>query len=130
MKHEQKYSIFDGSASINAKKLRFKRIHVTQKQASLCTKRREGVFRLWLKKCKFRPQQSNLYMDEKVKIYYKVWTVIHSIVQSSVIVFSTKLIQMLLSSIHASLKRSFSSLRNMLQIINLRHHHPIDKQTV
>jgi hypothetical protein len=108
MKHEQKYSIFDGSASINAKKLRFKRIHVTQKQASLCTKRREGVFRLWLKKCKFRPQQSNLYMDEKVKIYYKVWTVIHSIVQSSITVFSTNLIQMLLSSTHAGLKRSFN----------------------
>jgi hypothetical protein len=40
-------------------------------------KRREGVFRLRLKKYKFRPQQSNLYMDEKVKINYKVWTVIH-----------------------------------------------------
>jgi hypothetical protein len=99
MKHEQKYSIFDDSASMNTKKLRFKRIHVTQQHASLCTKRREGVFRLRLKKYKFRPQQSNLYMDEKVKIYYKVWTVIHSIVQSSITVFSTKLIQMFLSSI-------------------------------
>jgi hypothetical protein len=48
-----------------------------QQHASLCTKRREGVFRLRLKKYKFRPQQSNLYIDEKVKIYYKVWTVIH-----------------------------------------------------
>jgi hypothetical protein len=51
-----------------------------QGHASLCTKRREGVFRLRLKRYKFRPQQSNLYMHEKVKIYYKVWTNIHSIV--------------------------------------------------
>jgi hypothetical protein len=34
-------------------------------------------FRLRLKRYKFRPQQSNSYMDEKVKIYYKVWTNIH-----------------------------------------------------
>jgi hypothetical protein len=46
----------------------------------MCTKRREGVFRLRLKRYKFRPQQSNSYMDEKVKIYYKVWTNIHGIV--------------------------------------------------
>jgi hypothetical protein len=41
----------------------------TKKQAyaSLCTKRRDGVFRLRLKIYKFRPQQSNLYMDGKVK---------------------------------------------------------------
>jgi predicted AlkP superfamily phosphohydrolase/phosphomutase len=130
MKHEQKYSIFDDSASMNTKKLRFKRIHVTQQHASLCTKRREGVFRLRLKKYKFRPQQSNLYMDEKVKIYYKVWTVIYSIVQSSITVFSTKLIQMFLSSIQAGLKRSFSSFRNVFRIINFRHHHHANKQTV
>jgi hypothetical protein len=80
MKHEQKYSIFDDSASMNTKKLRFKRIHVMQRHASLCTKRREGVFRLRLKRYMFRPQQSNLYMDEMVKIYYKVWIDIHSIV--------------------------------------------------
>jgi hypothetical protein len=67
MKHKQKYSIFDDSASMNTKKLRFKRIHVKQQHASLCTKRREGVFRLRLKKYKFCPQQSNLYMDEKGK---------------------------------------------------------------
>jgi hypothetical protein len=45
-----------------------------QRYASLCTKRREGVFRLRLKRYKFRPHQSNSYMDGKVKIYYKVWT--------------------------------------------------------
>jgi hypothetical protein len=38
-----------------------------QRYASLCTKRREGVFRLWLKRYKFRPHQSNSHMDEKVK---------------------------------------------------------------
>jgi hypothetical protein len=35
--------------------------------ASLCTKRREGFFRLWLKKYKFRPHQSNSHMDGKGK---------------------------------------------------------------
>jgi hypothetical protein len=50
-------------------------------------KRREGVFRLWLKRYKFCPQQSNSYMDEKVKIYYKVWTNIHSIIQFSITIF-------------------------------------------
>jgi hypothetical protein len=41
--------------------------------------RKEGkvFFAFGSKKYKFRPQQSNLYMDEKVKIYYKEWTVIH-----------------------------------------------------
>jgi hypothetical protein len=48
-----------------------------RRYASLCTKRREGVFRLRLKRYKFHPQQSNLHMDEKVKIYYKVPTTLH-----------------------------------------------------
>jgi hypothetical protein len=38
-----------------------------QRYASLCTKRREGVFRLRLKKYKFRLHQSNSYTDGKVK---------------------------------------------------------------
>jgi hypothetical protein len=80
MKHEQKYSGFDDSGSMNMKKFCFKHTHFMQGYASLCTKRREGVFRRRLKRYKFRPQQSNLYMDEKVKIYYRVWTNIHSIV--------------------------------------------------
>jgi hypothetical protein len=41
-----------------------------QRYASLCTKRREGVFRLWLKRYKFRPYQSNSHTDKKVKVYY------------------------------------------------------------
>jgi hypothetical protein len=55
-------------------------IHVMQRHASLCTKIREGVFCLRLERYKFRPQQSKFYIDEKVKIYYKVRTDIHSIV--------------------------------------------------
>jgi hypothetical protein len=41
--------------------------------------RKEGkvFFAFGSKKYKFRPQQSNLYIYEKVKIYDKVWTVIH-----------------------------------------------------
>jgi hypothetical protein len=42
--------------------------------ASLCTKRREGVFRLRLKKYKFRHHKSSSHMDGEVKIYYKVLT--------------------------------------------------------
>jgi hypothetical protein len=49
---------FDDNASMSIKKQRY---------ALLCTKRREGVFRLRLKRYKFCPDQSNLYTDEKVK---------------------------------------------------------------
>jgi hypothetical protein len=49
-----------------------------QEYASLCTKIREGVFRLGLKRYKFRPQPSNSYTVGKVKIYYKVWTNLQS----------------------------------------------------
>jgi hypothetical protein len=81
MKHKQKYFSFDNNASMSTKK---------QGYASLCTKRREGGFRLRLKRYKFRPQQSNLYMDGKVKIYYKVWTNIQSNVQFLFTIFFYK----------------------------------------
>jgi hypothetical protein len=89
-----------------------------------------SVFRLRLKKYRFRPQQSNLYMEGKVKIYYKVWTSIQSNVQFLITMSFTKIIQLLLSPMQAGLKNSFSSLRNVLQTINLRHHHPAHKQAV
>jgi hypothetical protein len=57
-----------------ALRIRFRK----QIYASLRTKRREGVFRLRLKKYKFRPHQSSSYIDGKVKIYYKVWTNLQS----------------------------------------------------
>jgi hypothetical protein len=43
--------------------------------------RKEGkvFFRLRLKKYKFRPHQSSSYMDEEVKVYYKVCTNLQSI---------------------------------------------------
>jgi hypothetical protein len=78
MKHKQKYFSFDNNASMSTKK---------QGHALLCTKRREGVFRLRLKRYKFRAQQSNLCMDGKVKIYYKVWTSIQSNVPLSITMF-------------------------------------------
>jgi hypothetical protein len=90
-----RYFSFDNNASKRTKK---------QGYASLCTKRREGVFRLWLKIYKFRPQQSNLYMDGKVNIYYKLWTNIQSNVQFSITISFTKIIQMLLRSMQAVLK--------------------------
>ena len=95
MKHKQKYYSFDNNASMSMRKQRY---------ASLCTKRRKGVFRLRLKIYKFRPQQSNLYMDGKVKIYYKVWTNIQSNVSFSITMFFTKIIQILLRSMQAGLK--------------------------
>jgi hypothetical protein len=49
---------FDDNASMSIKKQRY---------TSLCTKRREGVFRLRLKRYKFHPHQSNSHMDGKVK---------------------------------------------------------------
>jgi hypothetical protein len=67
--HSYRHSFrHDDSALMNTKMLRFKHTHFRQEHASLCTKRREGVFCLRLKRYKFHPQQSNLYMDEKVKI--------------------------------------------------------------
>jgi hypothetical protein len=69
-------------------------------------------------------------MDGKVKIYYMVWTSVQSTVQFSITIIFTKIIQMVLSYIHAGLKSSFSSLRNVVRIINLRHHHPTNKQAV
>jgi hypothetical protein len=55
--------------------------------ASLCTKRREGVFRLRLKK-KIRPQQSRLYTDKGVKIYYEVRTNLHKFLYNHITKFS------------------------------------------
>jgi hypothetical protein len=78
-------------------------------------------FAFRLKRYMFRPQQSNLYIDEKVKIYYKVWTSLQCNVQYSITMSFTKIIQMLLSSMQAGLKNSFSSLQNVLRTINLRH---------
>jgi hypothetical protein len=110
-----RYFSFDNNALMRTNK---------QGHASLCTKRREGVFRLRLKIYKFRPKQSNLYMDGKVKIDYKVWTNIQSNVRFSITMSFTKIIQMLLRSMQAGLKNSFSSLRYVLRTISLLHHHP------
>jgi hypothetical protein len=56
----------------------------------MCTKGREGVFRLRLKTHEFRPQQSNSYMDGKVKLYYKVLSNIYSIEFNSRLQFFCK----------------------------------------
>jgi hypothetical protein len=78
-----------------------------RRYASLCTKRREGVFRLRLKRYKFRPQQSNLHIEEKVKIYYKVWTNIQSNVQFSITLSFTEMIQMPLKIYEGRPKNNF-----------------------
>jgi hypothetical protein len=61
--------------------------------ASLCTKRREGVFRLRLKKKKFRPQQSGLYTVSGHKIYYKVCTNLHKFFHNDITKVSPEFLQ-------------------------------------
>jgi hypothetical protein len=78
----------------------------------------------------FRPQQSNSHMDGKVKLYYKVRTNIHTIEFNSRLQFFAKIMQIyskLYTGRHKS-KLQPSSLRNVLWIINLRHHHLQTKQ--
>jgi hypothetical protein len=53
-------------------------------------------------------------MDEKVKIYYKVWTNIQSNVQFSITMSFIEIIQMLLKIYAGRPKNSFSGLRNLL----------------
>jgi hypothetical protein len=65
---------FDDNASMSIKKQRY---------ASLCTKRREGVFRLRLKRYEFRPHQSNSPKDGKVKIYCKRYEQIYRVMFDS-----------------------------------------------
>jgi hypothetical protein len=95
----------------------------------MCTERREGVFRLRLKRYKFRPRQSNSHMDGKVKIYYKVWTNIQSTIQFWITIFCkdnanvSKLYTGRLKE-----KLHLNNLRNVLCVINLRHRYPTDKQ--
>jgi hypothetical protein len=95
MKHEKKYFGFDGSASMNTKTFHFKHTHFMQGHASLCTKRRKCVFRLRLKRYKFRPQQINLYMDEKVK-YITRYGQIYIVLFNSRLQFFAKIIQIFL----------------------------------
>jgi hypothetical protein len=84
-----------------------------QRYASLCTKRREGVFRLRLKRYKFRLQQSNLHREEKVKIYYKVWTNIQSNVQFFITVSFTEIIQKPLKIYAGGSKKQHSAIFEM-----------------
>jgi hypothetical protein len=67
-------------------------------------------------------------MDGKVKMYITRYGQIYKVLFNSRLQSFAKIIQMFLSSIQAGLKRSFSNLQNVLRVINLRHHHPVDKQ--
>jgi hypothetical protein len=130
MKHGQKYFNFDDSASMNIKKLHFKRIHIMQRHASLCTKRREGVFCLRLKRYKFRPQQSNFYMDEKVKKILQGtdrYTRYCLILDYSFLYKDYTNVRKLYTG---RPKEKLQQLRNVLRIINLRLHHLANKRTV
>jgi hypothetical protein len=69
-------------------------------------------------------------MDEKVKIYYKVWTNIQSNVQFSITISFIEIIQMLLKIYAGRPKNSLSGLRNLLRVINLRRHHPTHNKAV
>jgi hypothetical protein len=98
----------------------------------MCTKRREGVFRIRLKSYTygFHPQLSNSHMDGKVKLYYKVWTNIHNIEFSPQLQSFAKIMQIDPKLYAGSHKRKLqpSNLRNALRLIDLRRRHPADKQ--
>jgi hypothetical protein len=78
----------------------------------------------------FRPQQSNSYMDGKVKLYYEVWTNIYSIEFNSRLHFFAKIMHIYPKLYTGRHKRKLhaSNLQNVLWIINLWHHHPANKQ--
>jgi hypothetical protein len=69
-------------------------------------------------------------MDRKVKLYYKVWTNIHSTEFNSRLQFLAKIIQIFPKLYTGRHKRKLraSNLRNVLLTINLRHRHPVDKR--
>jgi hypothetical protein len=98
----------------------------------MCTKRREGVFRLQLKSYTygFRPQQSISHMDGKVKLYYKLWTNIYNIEFSPQLQSFAKIMQIDPKLYTGSHKRKLqpSNLRNALRLTDLRRRHPADKQ--
>jgi hypothetical protein len=84
-----------------------------QRYVSLCMKRREGVFHLRLNRYKFRPQQSNLHTEEKVKIYYNIWTNIQSNVQFLITLSFTEIIQMPLKIYAGGSKKQHSAIFEM-----------------
>jgi hypothetical protein len=71
--------------------------------------KKEGVFCLRLKSCNcgFCPQQSNFYMDEKVKLYYKLWTNMYNVLFSSLLQSFAKIVQRD-PKLFTATKRSFS----------------------
>jgi hypothetical protein len=102
-----------------------------QGNASMCTKRREGVFRVQLKRyTNFVHNKAIHTWMEKVKLYYKVWTDIHSTEFNSRLQFFVKIIQMFPKLYTGRHKRKLraSNLRNVMWAINLQHHHPADKR--
>jgi hypothetical protein len=97
----------------------------------MCTKRREGVFRLRLKRyTNFVHSKAIHTWMEKVNLYYKLWTDIHSTEFNSRLQFFAKIIQIFPKLYTGRHKRKLraSNLRNVLWANNLRHRHPTDKQ--
>jgi hypothetical protein len=102
-----------------------------QVNASMCTKRREGVFAFSSKVTHgFCPQKSNSHIHGKVKLYYKVCINMYSIEFNSRLQFFAKIMQIDPKLYRGSHKRQLqpSNLRNALRITNLRRRHPADKQ--
>jgi hypothetical protein len=69
-------------------------------------------------------------MNGKVKLYYKVWTNIHSTEFNSRLQFFARIIQIFPKLYIGRKKGKFwaSNLRNVLRTINLRHHHHVDER--
>jgi hypothetical protein len=69
-------------------------------------------------------------MNRKIKLYYKVWTNIHSTEFNSRLQFLARIIQIFPKLYTGRQKRKLraGNLQNVLRTINLRHHHHVDKQ--
>ena len=78
----------------------------------------------------FSPQQSNSYMDGKVKLYYKVWTNMYNVVFSSQLQSFVEIMQRDPKIYTGSHKKKLqpSNLWNTLRLTDLRRHHPADRQ--
>jgi hypothetical protein len=131
MKHEQKHSIFDDSASMSTKKLRFKTYTFFARTCFVVYENKGRCFSPSAQKIKVSSIAKQLIHGWKGKKYITRYGQVYKVLFNSRSQLSfTKIIQMLISSIQAGLKSSFSSLQNVLWIINLRHHHPVDKQAI
>jgi hypothetical protein len=118
------YEEASSQTRIQRHSLQMKKCFDVHEQKGMC-------FFLRLKSCNygFHPQQNNLYMDRKVKLYYKVWTNMYNVVFGSQLQSFAKILQRdpkLYIGSHEK-KLHPSNLQNTLRLIDLRRHHPTNR---